>query len=523
LLSRKNSFMRLSLYALALVLGTVSVIHAAEVPGTVIDHQLASTRQYIGSPSIVKAVNGDYVATHDLFGPGSSSTVSAETKVFVSHDQGATWVQTATFHEQFWSNLFFSKDRLYLMGTNAEYGRIVIRTSDDNGRSWGDAHYLTEETGYHTAPVPMAIRNGRIYRAFEYHPVGPWGSFQAFVMWASVGSDLTKSSSWSSSNRLSFPLSDEGNTWLEGNAIVAPDGSIMDVLRVNNQEHAAILRLTGTNLKLDRFVEFPGGAKKFTIRFDPISKLYWALMNPALPGEALSVSSPGSVRNTLALASSPDLTQWTPRLIVLHNPDAALHGFQYVDWQFDGADIILASRTAFDDAEGGAHSYHDANFLTFHRISKFRKLGAIKLDGSHFATAEVISPQQIGKWTTSTLAEAAKRTDGVSSQPIGRYSTHTTTLTTRTKTGEAEQHRDWCDIFVAVSGEAAILSGGTLSNIRTVSQGENRGSAIVGGTTEELKPGSIIHIDPQVPHQLLIPPGKSFTYFVVKAKNRNAP
>ena len=509
------------LFTLFLFLAISASANADKVPGVVIDHQDASTRQYIGSPSIVIAPNGDYIATHDLFGPGSSSTTSAESKVFVSHDRGTSWKQTASFHEQFWSNLFSNKGRIYLMGTNAEYGRIVIRTSDDNGVSWSAAHYLTSDSGYHTAPVPMAFQDGRIYRAFEHHPAGPWGSFQAFVMWASVGGDLTSPSSWSFSNRLSFPVGDEGNTWLEGNAVVAPDGSIVDILRVDNRERAAILKLTGTDLTLNRFVDFPGGAKKFTIRYDPVSKLYWSLVNPALPGEALSVSSPGSVRNTLALTSSPDLTHWTPRLIVLHHVGADFHGFQYVDWQFDGKDIILASRTAFDDASGGAHSYHDANFLTFHRIAGFRKLGSVKLKGSRFTTAEVVSPQQIRKWAASTASAAAKHPDGVVSQPIGSYGSHTTTLSTRTKTGEAEEHRDWSDIFVVISGEASLVSGGHLIDPRTVSAGEMRGSEIAGGTTAHLDAGSIVHIGPQIPHQLIVEPGKAFTYYVVKVKKGN--
>lgn len=360
-------------------------------PGIVIDHQPASTRQYIGSPSILIAPNGDYIASHDLFGPGSTSTVSAESKIFVSTDHGANWKQTAHFSDQFWSNLFTLNGRSYLMGTTYEYGRIVIRSSTDNGRTWSDPAYLTSDTGYHTAPVPMAIHHGRIYRAFEFHPTGPWGSFQAFVMSASLTSDITRSENWSFSNRLSFPVSDEGNTWLEGNAVLTPQGKIVDILRVNNRERAAILELNGNTLSVGRFIDFPGGAKKFSIRFDSTTKLYWALTNPALLGETQTISAPASVRNTLAVISSPDLIHWSPRSIVIHHPDVTHHGFQYVDWQFDGKDIIVASRTAFDDAEGGAHNFHDANFLTFHRIANFRKLGTVKLDGKAIHTAEFFS------------------------------------------------------------------------------------------------------------------------------------
>jgi hypothetical protein len=76
----------------------------------------------------------------------------------------------------------------------------------------------------------------------------------------------------------------------------------------------------------------------------------------------------------LALANSPDLRHWTVRNIVLYHPDVANHAFQYVDWLFDGDDLIAVSRTAFDDGLGGAHRAHDANFLTFHRIKNFRNL-----------------------------------------------------------------------------------------------------------------------------------------------------
>jgi hypothetical protein len=63
---------------------------------------------------------------------------------------------------------------------------------------------------------------------------------------------------------------------------------------------------------------------------------------------------------------------WTVRCVLLQHVDRTVHGFQYVDWLFDGDDIIAACRTAYDDDGTGAHSFHDANFLTFHRIANFR-------------------------------------------------------------------------------------------------------------------------------------------------------
>lgn len=510
--------MPIKLAGILLCLAIAAGARAQQAPGVVIDHQPASTREYVGSPSIVIAPNGDYVASHDLFGPGSTSTESAVTRIFVSHDRGTTWTKVAEFNDQFWSNLFVLKKHVYLMGTTAEYGRIVIRESDDNGVTWSEVHCLTEDAGYHTAPVPVVIHGGRIYRAFEHHPTGPWGSFRAFVMWAPVDSDITKGASWSFSDRLSFPVGDMGDAWLEGNAVVGQDGSILDILRVNNASRVAILKLTDRTLKLDRFVDFPGGATKFTIRFDPGSKLYWTLSNPALPGEPLAVSSPASVRNTLALMSSPDLIHWTPREVVLHYPESRFHAFQYVDWQFDASDIIVASRTAFDDGMGGAHSFHDANYLTFHRIKVFRKTGTVKLAGKPSVVADVSSAQQMEKWTKSTATDAAKSEAGVYAQAMGEYGSHRTMITTRVKTGEAEEHRDWSDIFIAVAGEATLVSGGHLENPRTIGAGEQRGSGIDDGVSDSLKPGAVAHIDPGIPHQLIVPERGSFTYFVVKVK-----
>jgi hypothetical protein len=152
----------------------------------------------------------------------------------------------------------------------------------------------------------------------------------------------------------------------------------VEILRVQTKspaEKAAIVHISkdGKTASFDPstgFVNFPGGAKKFTIRFDPPSKLYWSLASIVL--ERHRAENPGSIRNSLALTCSPDLVKWTVRCLLLYHPDRHKHGFQYVDWLFDGDDLIAACRTAYDDGQGGAHNAHDANFLTFHRFRNFR-------------------------------------------------------------------------------------------------------------------------------------------------------
>ena len=47
--------------------------------------------------------------------------------------------------------------------------------------------------------------------------------------------------------------------------------------------------------------------------------------------------------------------------------DPALIAFQYPDAIIEGDDLLVLSRTAWN----GAHSYHDANMITFYRVKGF--------------------------------------------------------------------------------------------------------------------------------------------------------
>jgi hypothetical protein len=354
-------------------------------PGVVIDHRAAGTRQYIGSPSLAILPSGNYVASHDWFGPGSTQN---RTVVFASHDKGQTWKQLTEIEGQWWSTLFFHGGALYLMGTSRDGGYAVIRRSTDGGTTWttprdGNSGLLLGDGKYHCAPVPVVTHDGRLWRAMEnVSGPGGWGrDFRAFMMSAPVDADLLNATNWTISNYLQGNaewLDGHFGGWLEGNAVVTPDGQIVDILRVDYRvgvEKAAIISISanGKRATFDPktgFIDFPGGCKKFTIRYDPQSKSYWSLSN-YVP-EAQRNQNPERTRNTLALINSSDLKSWSVRSIILQHPDSAKHGFQYVDWLFEGNDIIAAVRTAFDDGLGGANNQHDANYLTFHRLKNFR-------------------------------------------------------------------------------------------------------------------------------------------------------
>lgn len=359
------------------------------IPGIIIDHAPASSKTYIGSPSICILPNGNYVASHDLFGPNSEESTHARTKIFGSSDSGKTWHAIAEIN-QFWSGLFVHKKYLYIMGTRNGEGDCIIRRSKDGGHTWtkptneknGLLLPASRDTGYHTAPVPVLVSNGKIWRAMEQvKPGGQWGNFQAFMMSAGSRKDLLNAKNWTLSNKLEMisPLN-KSIAWLEGNAVATPDGAIKDVLRVHylkkGEEKAAMIDVS-PNGKTARFnstsgiFDFPGGCKKFSIRYDPKTKKYWTLSN-YVPDEYAN-DNQERVRNTLALCSTEDLRHWKVNHIILQSNDVAKHGFQYADWAFDGNDIIAVIRTAYDDAEGGADNQHNANYMIFKRIVNFRQ------------------------------------------------------------------------------------------------------------------------------------------------------
>lgn len=356
----------------------------AEPPGVIIAHRPAAEETYIGSPSLAILPDGSYVASHDQFGPNSPKD-----KVFIyrSDDAGESWQFVTVVQGQYWSNLFVHRDDLYLMGTSPE--NVSIRRSEDGGHTWTTPNdsttgLLTSAGSYHTSTTPVVVAHGRIWRAMERSEQKGLGSLIPFMMSAPVEADLLDADSWTISNETphnrSWLHNRDFRGWLEGNAVIGRDGNVWNMLRVHSfeiAEHAALIRnwRDGTRSTFDPkngIIDFPGGAKKFTVRWDAGSQRYWSLVN-WVPAE-FAAEHPARYRNTLALTSSPDLRDWTVHTIVLQHPEWETNGFQYVDWQFLGQDIVAVSRTSSDEPDGThAHTFHDANYLTFHRVDNFRE------------------------------------------------------------------------------------------------------------------------------------------------------
>ncbi|SBV97214.1 DUF1735 domain-containing protein [uncultured Dysgonomonas sp.] len=366
------------------------VFSRMKAPGTVIAHIPASEKKFIGSPSICIMPNGNYIASHDE-NTVVNPTTNNITHVYRSEDKGKTWAYMSKITGQFWSSVFVYQGDLYIHGPDKVAGKLVIRKSTDYGKTWTnpdkDTNGLLLERRISGAPTPVIFHKERIWRAIEdasfsgNNSEGKW-RYQAMMTSAPMGSDLLDASNWTTSNTLQYDstyLDGKFGGWLEGNAVAGPDGKLHNILRVEVPvgcyQYAALVSISddGKTASFDPhtgFFRMAGGASKFTIRYDELSKKYYTLTNYNY--EEYTDIRPTRIRNVLVLMSSDNIRNWKINRILLRHSDVRNVGFQYVDWQFDGEDIIFTSRTSYPDEFGGAMNYHNANYLTFHRIFRFR-------------------------------------------------------------------------------------------------------------------------------------------------------
>ena len=369
-------------------------------------YQNPATLTYLGSPSLVCLTDRVYIASHDYFGPGCPHNLEGAqhlTSIYRTDDGGQNWMNLGHISGAFWSTLFQLGNSLYLLGTSAEYGSVVIRRSLDGGFTWTDPRGErsglllrggpgNQSPNYHCAPVPVLLKGGRIYRAFENFTPESTGThwhapdFWSFVISCPFDADLLDASQWTVSNALRFEKAwnpaawdhMDSPGWLEGNILEDPQGRLVNLLRLHSDplwDRAAKIHLDPIGQHawfdpVDGLLHFPGGRSKFTIRRDPETGIYLTLSNANLDQDM------PTNRSVLSWHASADLQTWHCLGILLQDDGsvppsqaAAKVGFQYADWQFSGADLVYLVRTAY----AGAHNFHDANWITFHRLSDFRK------------------------------------------------------------------------------------------------------------------------------------------------------
>ncbi len=348
-------------------------VEQSRAPITYID---SSEKLFAYSPSITKIGDTLY----------ASCDVSCYyTLVFRSEDAGRTWEQMGKVDGLWWATIFAHKGELYLLGRYTKggyYGAagvnyFAVTKSTDGGATWTE---ITAEQGgvsyegyaIHRAPTPVTEIDGTIYTVFEVHSDSS-GARREVVAYVNADDDLLDPASWKFKNYLSdqrFPN--------EGNAVEGKDGNLWVVSRVAvNQGLLSKLSEDGSTLVpysgglSGSYITIPGGQSKMTVRYDKTTGKYLAIAN-IIAGDKSCIYQ----RNCSALISSDDLINWEvselllcDRTVMNYYLSVSTHAFQYVDWIFDGDDILFVVREAMEDAA----NFHDSNYMTFYRIDGYRQ------------------------------------------------------------------------------------------------------------------------------------------------------
>ena len=143
-----------------------------------------------------------------------------------------------------------------------------------------------------------------------------------------------------------------------------------------------------------------------------------------------------------------------------------------------------------------------------------------------FAIAKGAVPQAMKSdhWSPADLLERAKHLQelaaakGSASETLEKYPHHYTMLAFRNRSGGGEVHQNFSDVFYILDGHASVITGGEVVEPKTTAPGETLGTAVKGGTSQEVKAGDVVHIPAGMPHQMVVPEGQTITYFVVKVE-----
>ena len=146
-------------------------------------------------------------------------------------------------------------------------------------------------------------------------------------------------------------------------------------------------------------------------------------------------------------------------------------------------------------------------------------LGRVSLGQEAMPTLDQYSPADLAAMEKN-LAQKADAS-GLATETLKKYATDYTMLAFRSKSGKAELHEKFADFYFVVGGEATLVSGGHIVNSATTAPGEVRGDSVQDGRETKLKKGDVVHIPANIPHQLVLPKGATFQYFIVKVQEIN--
>jgi len=130
--------------------------------------------------------------------------------------------------------------------------------------------------------------------------------------------------------------------------------------------------------------------------------------------------------------------------------------------------------------------------------------------------ADLFTAAKLKQLTQKLAAQSKKNGGAFAGETLTKYGNHLTMLAHREQSGSAELHEKVADFLYIIDGDTTIITGGKMINGKTTEANEIRGTGIQGGHSQQMGVGDIIHIQPNIPHQMMLAPGHTVTYFVVK-------
>lgn len=343
---------------------------------------------FIASPDIVKCPSGRLITAMDIF---SGHEYHAMLVILCySDDGGITWRYLGDIAPCYWPHLFVHRGALYLMGATNGGGNVIIGRSDDEGETWtspvtlfvtnyalsleGVCGHTEEKDGRIYIPTTCGTWNSRIFR-MGYFSAKADGDLLDPENW-DISQFIQYNPNWPNSPKNLGPGFGSPGAGLEGNMVVAPDGSLKCLYRMDiegsgepNYGKMLILDVDTTDpdspYKFNSIVDCVlGSNSKFYVDRDKATGKYVLIGNEQVPDVAPK-------RTVLSMAVSDDLKNWeiVHRIYDFRHMDPRAAGFQYPDWEFDGDDILLTTRVGFN----GGDTHHNSNCITFERIKNFRQ------------------------------------------------------------------------------------------------------------------------------------------------------
>lgn len=365
----------------------------------IIRYEQDATYPYSGTPDLLIANSGNFLACCNRFGYSGGTISDNNTFVYRSTDAGKTWSLRNTVANCLWAKMFEAGGYIGLIAIRSKFNDLVLHYTDDE---WATYSTLDIDGGFWGTGggSSFVIDNGWLFKANTKLDASPPASDgtdnNMSVVFCNLNGSggITNISNWGQSNALAWNpawndpawtsttmaepnLIKVGSTFYIFPRMIYTDGSGNHIRTNANQ----VPLITGTfdsgtpsmTLAFDgsTFVDFSGPNPQFSLNYDTGSGKFFSLTNyDSVP----QGSDPNQQRNELWLLKSDAITgPFTAhkRLIYAKNYSGSRgwtkDGFQYVSPKqhpSNGA-VYYVSRTAFSP---DAASEHDGKYMTLHWI-----------------------------------------------------------------------------------------------------------------------------------------------------------